>query len=260
MLVKLLDTEDNLSVQVHPRDDDPNLASGESGKPEAWCILQARLGASVYLGFRADVTRADVLDCIARSGALNRMMNRVFVKPGDAFVIPPGTPHAIGAGVTLVEPQIVRPGCKGLTYRFWDWNRRYNRRGEQDEAGRPRHLHIERSMAVTDWRGLRGMDIVEACRSRAYPTRMPGRRVVIDWPWFITERWEGSHTFPVASVGSMWNLTCTGGSAEICWLGGRLALRRGQSAVIPAAHEVLEVRGNKMTVFASYAQPYGSRL
>jgi mannose-6-phosphate isomerase len=257
MLVKLLDTEDNLSVQVHPEDSDPELAADESGKPEAWVVLEARPGASIYLGFREHVGRADVLSCIARAGPLNRLMNRVFVKPGDAFVIPPGTPHAIGSGVTLIEPQIVRPGRRGLTYRFWDWNRRYNDKGEQDEAGQPRHLHVERSMAVTDWSGLRGPDMVKACRAVAYPTRMPGRRVVIDWSWFRVERWEGNHVFPVVSVGSMWNLTCTSGSVEIRWLDGRVHLRRGQSAVVPAACDLFEVRGDNMTVFASYTAPQG---
>ena len=255
--MKLLDTEDNLSVQVHPEDRDPGLKPGESGKPEAWVIFAARLGASIYLGFREHVGPRDVLDCLAQSGPLNRLMNRVFVKPGDAFVIPPGTPHAIGAGVTLIEPQIVRPGRKGVTYRFWDWNRRYNEQGQQDASGQPRHLHIERSMAVTDWSDRRGLELVQSCRALAYPTRMPGRRVVIDWPWFVVERWEGSHVFPVSGVGAMLNLTRTGGSVDLRWSGGRQTLRRGQSAVVPALCDMLEVCGHNMTVFASYVSAAG---
>src|SRR5690606_5724972 len=137
-------------------DGDPALGPGESGKPEAWVVLEADAGAGLYLGFREGVHRADVERCIAAGGALDALMNFVPVTAGDAFVIEAGTPHAIGRGLTLLEPQFVAPGCTGITYRYWDWNRRYDAAGALDPAGAPRALHLARSLDVTRWDGPRG--------------------------------------------------------------------------------------------------------
>ena len=59
--------------------------------------------------------------------------------------------HAVGRGVTLVEPQYVAPGRRGVTLRYWDWNRRYDAHGKQDANGQARELHVERALEVTDW-------------------------------------------------------------------------------------------------------------
>ena len=69
------------------------------------------------------------------SGDASALLRFVPVAPGDFFTIGPGTPHAIGPGLTLVEPQQVLPGRRGLTYRYWDWNRRYDAEGRPDPQG-----------------------------------------------------------------------------------------------------------------------------
>ncbi len=254
LLVKLLDSADNLSVQVHPRDGDPALADDESGKPESWVVLDAAPGAGFYLGFRDGVTRRDVARCLATTGPLDRLMNFVPVAAGDAFVIRAGTPHAIGAGVTLVEPQFVNPGRRGVTYRFWDWNRLYDADGRRSPDGQPRQLHVERSLAVTSWDAPRGAAFVETCRVTPRSVAH-GRELVVDWPWFQVERWSGSAAFDLAS-GTMWALVCVGGSVTLSCPGGfSLSLRRGESAVVPAAIDV-SVRLHGATLIATRtAQP-----
>jgi len=235
LLVKLLDSADNLSVQVHPADGDPALAADESGKPESWVVLDAEPGAGFYLGFREGVSRDEVARCLNSRGRLDELLNFVPVAPGDAFVIEAGTVHAIGAGVTLVEPQFVSPGRRGVTYRFWDWNRLYDAQGKRSPDGEPRQLHVERSLAVTTWDAPRGEAFVQTCR--AVPkTLAPSRELLVDWPWFHVERWSGTTTFEVAA-GSFWALTCVGGRAQVAPSGdvGTLHLACGESAVVPAA-------------------------
>jgi mannose-6-phosphate isomerase class I len=85
-------------------------------------------------------------------------------------VIDAGTIHAIGAGVTLIEPQKIAPKKSGKTYRLWDWNRKYDDRGQKDPHGKPRELHIEDSFQVIDFGGLRGKDFISHIQ--------PERRIV----------------------------------------------------------------------------------
>lgn len=236
LLTKLLDAADNLSVQVHPRADDPELAADESGKPEGWYVLAAAPGAGLYLGFRDGVDRAEVARCIAAGGALDQLLHFVPIAPGDAFVLPAGTVHAIGAGATLFEPQLVAPGRRALTYRFWDWNRRYDQHGRISPDGRPRPLHIDRSLAVTDWHGPRAHELVAACRCQTRELeRGPfARAVVIDWPHFTVERWAGRGQIAVDGQDAMWALTCLAGAADVQTEAGSVELTRGYSAVVPA--------------------------
>jgi mannose-6-phosphate isomerase len=257
LLVKILDSGEALSLQVHPEDGDPALGPGESGKPEAWIVLDADPGAGLYLGFREGVDRPDVEACLAAGGALDALMNFVAVSPGDAFVIRAGTPHAIGAGVTLVEPQFVVPGRRGVTYRYWDWNRRYDAEGRRSASGRLRELHVARSLAVTAWSAPRGEAFVASCR--AVPRALEGgeltRQLVVHEPWAMVETWAGTGRWQVPAVGTMWALTCLAGAAELCSPGATLILRRGQSAVVPAAVRDLVLKAQGLELVATRCAP-----
>ncbi len=167
LLVKLLDTADELSVQIHPSDDYAPLKSDESGKPESWYVVHAEPGAGLYLGLREGVTQDDMATVLADEGDLAALLHFVEVAPGDFFVIEAGTPHAIGRGLTLVEPQRVLPGRRGLTYRYWDWNRRYDDKGVRDDNGAPRELHVEDALAVTRFDRARGDAFIAEVRRRA---------------------------------------------------------------------------------------------
>ncbi len=256
LLVKLIDTADRLSVQVHPRDDDPALGPDESGKPEAWIVLEADEGAGIYLGFADGVGRDEVARCLEGGGALDQLMTFVPVAAGDAFVIAAGTPHAIGAGITLIEPQFVRPGRRGLTYRFWDWNRRYDRQGRPAALGAPRELHVARSLAVTRWEAPRGEAFVDSCRAEPRELQvaagddgvLQGDRV-IDWPWFVVDRWRGTGKAAWLAEGTMLAVTCTAGSVVVEGDTGVLALRRGESGVVPACARALELEARDGDAF-----------
>ncbi|MBN1351164.1 class I mannose-6-phosphate isomerase [candidate division KSB1 bacterium] len=156
ILIKLLDAADNLSVQVHPADGDKILKPGEMGKTEAWYILDAEPGSGIYLGFKPHVTLEELREALFQAVDISHYLNFVQVKPGDIYFIPAGTIHAIGKGVTLLEPQ----QTSETTYRFWDWNRKYNQNGEPDPSGNPRPLHADESFAVTNFDGQRGQAFV----------------------------------------------------------------------------------------------------
>lgn len=169
LLVKLLDTDDALSVQIHPSDDAPGLAPDESGKPESWYVVDHAPGAGLYLGLSEDATEARVRAALDAGDDLSALLPFVPVAPGDFFVIEAGTPHCIGAGVLLVEPQRVLPGRRGVTYRYWDWNRRYDEAGRRDPDGKPRALHREEALGVTRWDLPRGEALLSRVRHRAGP-------------------------------------------------------------------------------------------
>src|SRR5690606_14258687 len=128
----------------------------------------------LYLGLAPDVRRDQLARALAAGDDISDQLTFVPVRRGDVFVIEPGTVHAIGAGVTLVEPQLVRPGRTGTTYRFWDWNRRYDAHGRLDPEGAPRALHVERSLAVTRFDGPRGLDFVATTRRAPRPITASG--------------------------------------------------------------------------------------
>ena len=100
-LVKLIETSDNLSVQVHPNDDFAAEYEKDKGKSECWLILDANEGEGIYLGVKSDTTKESFQAAIEKNEDLSKLMNFYPVKNGDFFYVPAGTAHAIGKGVFL---------------------------------------------------------------------------------------------------------------------------------------------------------------
>lgn len=138
VLVKLIDSADNLSVQVHPSDEYALSREGQFGKTEMWYVLESEAGAGLYVGFKRSVTKEELAQAV-KNGTVLELMNFFPVKRGDCYFIPSGTMHAIGKGCTIAEVQ----QNSNVTYRVFD----YNRVGAD---GKPRELHIEKAIAVTD--------------------------------------------------------------------------------------------------------------
>jgi mannose-6-phosphate isomerase len=170
LLVKWLDAADDLSLQIHPEDDYRGLGASEAGKLEGWYVLERDPDALIYFGFRSGVGLRDVRRALDGGADVSALMAPCSVAPGDFLLVEPGTPHAIGRGITLLEPQLVVPGKRGLTYRYWDWNRRYDAAGKPSANGKPRELHVEHALAVTRWD--------RACD----PAWLGSRRIALGWP------------------------------------------------------------------------------
>lgn len=136
LLTKILDAEDDLSVQVHPDDAYGLKHEGELGKTECWYVIAADEGAEIIYGHHAK-TREE-LQTMIESGEWDQLLRRIPVKKGDFFHVPSGTIHAIGAGIMILETQ----QSSDTTYRVYD----YDRKGDD---GQLRELHIQQSVDVT---------------------------------------------------------------------------------------------------------------
>ncbi|HVR75464.1 MAG TPA: type I phosphomannose isomerase catalytic subunit [Planctomycetota bacterium] len=152
LLLKLLDARQNLSVQVHPSDEDL-LRQGlpPEGKTEAWIILEAEPGARIVHGLAPGVTRSALLESLreAAGGALSgeeeaALFRWVPVTAGDIVFVPAGTVHAVGGGIVLLEVQ----QTSDITYRLYDW-------GRPGTDGKPRALHIDEAARVLNEEALR---------------------------------------------------------------------------------------------------------
>lgn len=200
LLVKLLDTRERLSVQVHPDAVQARaLAGAPHGKAEAWVVLHAEPGARIAYGVNRELTEAELHDR-AQTGEIEADLAWIEPKPGDVINVPPGTIHAIGPGLLLYEVQ--EP--IDLTWRLYDWGR-----------GRPLHLEqacvvARRSPSPSPWQE---------------PVRISDQVVrLLEGPLFVIER----VTLPLARHG--WEaLTLLSGEAEVD--GERLA--PGQTIVLP---------------------------
>ncbi|MCM1043350.1 MAG: class I mannose-6-phosphate isomerase [Corallococcus sp.] len=137
-LIKLIDTQKDLSVQVHPSDEYALLNEGQYGKTEMWRILDCQKGARLLLGLKCDLTKKQFESAIA-DGTICRYMNSVEVNKDDVYFVPSGVLHAIGAGITLAEIQ----QNSSLTYRVYDFDR-------VDANGQKRALHVEKALQVAD--------------------------------------------------------------------------------------------------------------
>lgn len=142
LLLKLIDAAESLSVQVHPDDAYAGRnEGGKLGKTEAWLILDAPEGSQIVYGIKAGTTAAQLRTACEAGAAVEPLLRRVNVKPGDVCFIPTGCVHAIGAGILLYEIQ----QSSDVTYRFYDWDR-------VDARGQHRELHIDKALDVTDLR------------------------------------------------------------------------------------------------------------
>ena len=138
ILVKLIDAHDKLSLQVHPDDAYAAAHHNSLGKTEMWYVLDAEPGAELICGFAQEISTEEFAAQIA-AGTPEQVVAHVPVKPGDVFFISPGTVHAIGAGILLAEVQ----QNSDITYRVWDW-------GRVGTDGKPRQLHVEQALAVSE--------------------------------------------------------------------------------------------------------------
>ena len=132
LLVKILNPNNQLSIQVHPNDKYALANEGEMGKTEAWYIMEAQEGASIILGTKK-CSKEEFKEAI-ENGNINKYMNTIQVKKGDVYYIEPGLIHSLGPGIIAVEIQ----QNSDITYRVYDY-------------GRGRQLHIEKALQIIDF-------------------------------------------------------------------------------------------------------------
>ncbi len=139
LLIKFIDAEDDLSVQVHPNDELARERHNAFGKTEMWYVISAEAGAKINSGFNQPVTREKYLEYF-ESGRLAELLHYDDVTVGDVFFIPAGRVHAIGKGTLVAEIQ----QTSDVTYRIFDYNRK-------DAEGNLRELHTDLALDAIDY-------------------------------------------------------------------------------------------------------------
>ncbi|MDR0886202.1 MAG: class I mannose-6-phosphate isomerase [Clostridiales Family XIII bacterium] len=139
ILIKFIDAKQDLSVQVHPDNDYALKYEHQYGKTEMWYIVDCDDDATIYYGVKTAVTKEEFDRRIA-DNTLLEILNKVPVKPGDAFFIEAGTIHAIGAGALIAEIQ----QNSNVTYRVYDF-------GRMGPDGKPRELHVDKALEVSNF-------------------------------------------------------------------------------------------------------------
>lgn len=214
LLIKLLDTREWLSVQVHPDDNHAAQLEGVGmvGKTEAWHILDTEPDARIVAGLDG-VPDGDALAALLRRGDLTDCLAYRDVSAGQTFFIPAGTIHALGPGVLVYEVQ----QSSDITYRVFDWNRPV-------AAGRA--LHVEQTLRVAD------------------PTALAAeRKLPLRCHYFELARIRGPST--VATEGSFHAVTVIEGTAELIAAGVSSGMVRFDTVVVPACVASYELRGEE---------------
>jgi len=229
LLFKILDAHTTLSVQVHPTDE---LAleydEADPGKTEMWYVLAAEEGAKIMLGLQPGIGKEQFQQAI-HTGAFERCLNYFDPKAGDAFFLPAGSVHALGAGIVLVEIQ----ENSDLTYRVYDW-------GRVGADGEPRELHLEKAMRATNFE----RPSVPPASGVKLTDGQNRRTVLTACSYFATEVLEVSGAHTVKGTGNTFTiLFFERGNARLVWEGGELALSTGQSVLVPAEVGAWSVEG-----------------
>ena len=220
LLVKFIDANQDLSVQVHPDDEKGRRLAGDNGKTETWVILAAEPGSLIYAGLKSGVGPED-LDAAIRSGDVEPLLHRFEARPGDSILIEAGTVHAIGAGVLLAEIQQM----SDATFRVYDWNR-------VGPDGKPRQLHIREAMESIDFQRGPVNPITPT------PQEIVGvgtREFLARSPYFALERLNLQGPTRVGSHDRFTIVMGLGGSSDLSQGGHHGRLEFGQTRLLPAA-------------------------
>lgn len=229
LLIKYLDCNDKLSVQVHPDDTLAEERHNSFGKTEAWYVVDCKPGASIYLGFKdLNLTREEYIAAVAES-RLEELLNRVEVKPGDVFFIPAGTVHALGAGLEVVEVQ----QTSDVTYRIYDWDR-------VDSEGKSRELHTSLAVDAIDF------EADAELLHRKYNLGKGGEAKVIDCNYFsmTLHDVDGKKELDRSSLDSFVVYIALNGSVRIVADGAEETLAEGEVILIPAETNDIIIEGN----------------
>ncbi len=220
LLVKFIDAQDTLSVQVHPDDRYVSLHEDtpDSGKNEMWHILHADSGSSIILGLKEGVTREAIRKALDDK-SLEDCLNKVQVTEGDTFFIPAGTVHAIGRGIVLAEIQ----QNSDITYRLYDWDR-------VDGKGNPRELHIEKALDVINFSSTDTKKIEEIITYEGENKKT----VLVNCPYFVSELLEISEEAVQTVPDNFSILSILDGRLTIEFEREKVTVVKGDTVFLPA--------------------------
>ena len=228
VLIKYIDAEKELSVQLHPDDALARSRHNSFGKTEMWYIMAAAPGSELIIGFNRDLN-ADEYKTHLEDGSLMELLQQVPVNAGDSFFIPAGKVHAIGAGILLAEIQ----QTSDVTYRIYDYERK-------DSEGNYRELHTDLALDAIDYEKKDDFVI-------DYSRDANRQNPMVNTPYFKTNYLNLSSNLKlaVAPRESFTVLMCVGGEARVENEVGSADLKYGETVLLPASSEFIEIRSRK---------------
>lgn len=236
LLIKLIEAEQDLSVQVHPGDEQARRLHNSYGKTEMWYILESSINGGIYTGFREPVSREQYLDAL-RNNTIHTLLNFEVAEPGDTFFTPAGRIHAIGAGVVLAEIQ----QASDITYRIYDW-------GRTNENGEQRELHTELALEAIDYQAVGKI-------KRKKPSAENKTVTLVSNEFFNTSILQFNH--PVEKdytlIDSFIVYLCTEGRFNIRYKNNTEMVTKGETVLLPAMmKEVILDPGPEATLLEIY--------
>jgi mannose-6-phosphate isomerase len=231
LLVKLLDAQDDLSLQVHPPAHKAAELGGEP-KTEMWYVAQATPKAQIYVGLKNGVTKEE-FESKVRDGSVADCFHRHTVMAGDSMFLPSGRVHALGAGSVIFEIQ----QNSDTTYRVFDWNR-------VGLDGKPRDLHIEQAMASIDFNDFEPAKMTASNNTSSSLSR----RSLVDHELFSVDLLSlpPKSSLPLKHTGPL-VVAATQNSVSIYSDGTPVRLSTGQFAVIPASVSEVSLQTSEVT-------------
>jgi mannose-6-phosphate isomerase len=224
LLLKYLDCNLTLSVQVHPNDEQgAKLDPPDLGKTEAWVVLVAAPGSRIYAGLKPGVDRA-ALERETTSGRCEACLHHFEPRPGDCLLIEAGTVHALGAGLLVAEIQ----QASDTTYRLYDWNR-------VGPDGQPRTLHVQQALDTIDFSRGPVSPVVPQRTERDCVERL------VQCEKFALDRWRLDSPQQLINDNRFRILTVVEGGVVLQSGNMRRELRRGDTVLVPACCGELEM-------------------
>ena len=218
LLFKLIDANENLSIQVHPGDEVAAERHNSYGKTEMWYVVDADPGAELIIGFTKDCTKDEYLDALDND-QVEDLLQKVPVKKGDVFFIPAGLVHAIGKGVVVAEIQ----QSSDITYRIYDYKR-------TDDQGNERELHTEQAVDVINFAASKNPKTV-------YNISVNEITPLVECEYFTTNilRFDAPVTRNYGTLDSFVAYMCLEGDFVIEYEGEKTTVNKGDTVLIPAS-------------------------
>lgn len=227
LLVKILDANDNLSVQVHPNDEYARKVENEPyGKTECWYVLDCDQDSEIIFGHRAE-TQEDFKRRV-EAGEWDELLSSIKVKKGDFFYVPSGTIHAIGKGIVILEVQ----QSSDITYRVYDFDRK-------DDKGNSRELHIQSAIEVTNYPHSSKLPMqVEETIDDLVSTQLIKENYFTVYHWKVT----GKVATPLQADYLL--VSVVSGEGEITVNERTFPLKKGDNFILPALIMSYEIEGD----------------
>lgn len=229
LLIKFIDANEKLSIQVHPDNDTARYRHYAYGKTEMWYVVDAEPEAELVMGLKETISKKTLLEKI-ETNTLIESLNFEKVKNGDVFYIPSGRIHAIGKGIAVVEIQ----QTSDITYRLYDWDR-------MDLDGKPRELHIDLALQVAE---LSKKDSYKI----QYTDFENERNKLVECPFFTTNliNLNADTEMNYSKLNSFVIYICLDGEFDIIYDDNRkVNVVKGETVLIPAEFDYLWLKPNK---------------